>query len=69
MVRIVTAEPRYPYLPKGVPSPERFLATQLPVQAVNLAAMLAELTRPVIEVGESLLASATYDGDRRMAVL
>ncbi len=40
-----------------------------PVQPANLAAKLAELTKPAGEIGESLLASATYDGDTRKAVL
>ena len=38
-------------------------------QTGNLAQKLAELTRPSDEIGESLLASATYDGDRRRAIL
>ncbi|MFI5404630.1 MAG: hypothetical protein ACHQYR_02775 [Candidatus Gagatemarchaeaceae archaeon] len=38
-------------------------------QSKNLAKQLAELTRPVTELDESLLASATYDGDLRLAVL
>jgi DNA polymerase I len=40
-----------------------------PTQAKGLASKLAELTRPVTELGESLLASAVYDGDLRLAVL
>ncbi len=35
----------------------------------ELAARLSELTRPVTELDESLLASATYDGELRLAVL
>jgi DNA polymerase elongation subunit (family B) len=35
----------------------------------DLSRRLAELTAPASEVGESLLASATYDGDLRVAVL
>jgi DNA polymerase I len=34
-----------------------------------LAAKLAELTKPVTDLDEGLLASATYDGDLRLAVL
>ncbi|MDG6909395.1 MAG: ribonuclease H-like domain-containing protein [Nitrososphaerota archaeon] len=35
----------------------------------NLAEKLAGLVAPQTEIGESLLASATYDGDRRKAIL
>ncbi len=35
----------------------------------NLATRLAELTKPVTELEEGLLASAVYDGDLRVAVL
>jgi len=45
------------------------LSTQPLIQARELASKLAELTRPVTELGESLLASASYDGDLRLAVL
>jgi DNA polymerase I len=45
------------------------LSTQLITQAKELVSKLAELTRPVTELGESLLASAVYDGDLRLAVL
>jgi DNA polymerase I len=45
------------------------LSTQPLTQAKELASKLAELTRPVTELGESLLASAVYDGDLRLAVL
>jgi DNA polymerase, archaea type len=45
------------------------LGSQSSVQTVGLAKKLAELTRPVEEMDESLLASATYDGDTRKAVL
>ncbi|HKT21464.1 MAG TPA: 3'-5' exonuclease, partial [Nitrososphaerales archaeon] len=38
-------------------------------QAGGLRAKLAELTKPASEIGESLLASATYDGDTRKALL
>ncbi len=34
-----------------------------------LAARLAELTKPVTDLDEGLLASATYDGDQKVAVL
>ncbi|MDG6988407.1 MAG: DNA-directed DNA polymerase I [Nitrososphaerota archaeon] len=37
--------------------------------SASLAAKLAGLMRPAGEIGESLLASATYDGDTRKAVL
>ncbi|MBI3840491.1 MAG: DNA-directed DNA polymerase I [Thaumarchaeota archaeon] len=42
---------------------------QSTVQRAELAARLAELTRSVEEMDESLLASAFYDGDARLAVL
>ena len=45
------------------------MASQSSVQTSGLAEKLAGLTRPVKEMGESLLASATYDGDRKKAVL
>jgi DNA polymerase, archaea type len=45
------------------------LSAQSVVKGVNLAATLAELTRPASEIGESLLVSATYDGDSRLAIL
>jgi DNA polymerase I len=45
------------------------LSNQPPTQSKELVSKLAELTRPVTEVGESLLASAVYDGDLRLAVL
>ncbi|MDG6902147.1 MAG: ribonuclease H-like domain-containing protein [Nitrososphaerota archaeon] len=38
-------------------------------QRSALAERLAELTKPVEEMEDGLLASATYDGDRRLAVL
>ncbi|MDG6920012.1 MAG: DNA-directed DNA polymerase I [Nitrososphaerota archaeon] len=38
-------------------------------QTTGLAEKLAGLTRPVKEAGESLLASAAYDGDTRKAIL
>ena len=46
-----------------------FSLTQSSQVGASLSAKLAELTRPSDEIGESLLASATYDGDRRKAVL
>ena len=45
------------------------MSLQTPVQPGTLRAKLAELTKPASEIGESLLASATYDGDTRKAVL
>jgi DNA polymerase I len=45
------------------------LSTSPPTQAQELASKLAELTKPVTELGESLLVSAAYDGDLRLAVL
>jgi DNA polymerase I len=45
------------------------LSTQPLTQAKELVSKLAELTKPVVELGESLLASAVYDGDLRLAVL
>jgi DNA polymerase elongation subunit (family B) len=45
------------------------LAAQSVVSEQNLSAILAELTKPVSEIGESLLVSATYDGDSRLAML
>ena len=38
-------------------------------QTPDLAAKLSELTKPVVELEEGLLASAFYDGDLRVAVL
>jgi len=38
-------------------------------QTSDLAAKLRELTKPVNDIGESLLASAGYDGDTRKALL
>lgn len=45
------------------------MTAQSLVASAGLAAKLAALMRPVGEIGESLLASATYDGDTRKAVL
>ena len=45
------------------------MSAQTSQQPPPLSAKLAELTRPSNEIEESLLASATYDGDRRKAVL
>lgn len=45
------------------------MSLQSPIQAGGLRAKLAELTKPASEIGESLLASATYDGDTRKALL
>jgi DNA polymerase I len=45
------------------------LSTQIVIRPNDLVSKLRELTRPVNELGESLLASAVYDGDLRVAVL
>jgi DNA polymerase, archaea type len=45
------------------------LAGQSSIQTIGLAAKLAELTKPVEEMDEALLASASYDGDLRKAIL
>ncbi|MDG6901532.1 MAG: DNA-directed DNA polymerase I [Nitrososphaerota archaeon] len=45
------------------------MSAQSYVNPVTLRAKLADLTKPASEIGESLLASATYDGDKRKAVL
>ena len=45
------------------------MSTQSATLAIDLAAKLKELTKPVEEMGEGLLASASYDGDRRLALL
>jgi len=42
---------------------------QASVERGDLAARLAELTKPVVDLDEGLLTSATYDGDLRLAVL
>ena len=42
---------------------------QTATQRSALAERLSELTRPVEEMEDGLLASATYDGDKRLAVL
>ncbi|MDV3276830.1 MAG: hypothetical protein LYZ69_00005, partial [Nitrososphaerales archaeon] len=42
---------------------------QKPAQGYNLAGKLTELTKPVADLAEGLLASAIYDGDLRLAVL
>ncbi|HME19339.1 MAG TPA: DNA polymerase domain-containing protein [Nitrososphaerales archaeon] len=42
---------------------------QTSVDKGDLAARLAELTKPVVDLDEGLLASAVYDGDLRVAVL
>jgi DNA polymerase I len=42
---------------------------QTSVEKVDLAARLAELTKPVVDLEEGLLTSAVYDGDLRLAVL
>jgi DNA polymerase elongation subunit (family B) len=45
------------------------MASRSSIQTAGLAAKLAELTKPTTEIEEALLASATYDGERRLAVL
>ncbi|HLQ06136.1 MAG TPA: 3'-5' exonuclease, partial [Nitrososphaerales archaeon] len=45
------------------------MASQTSVQTSGLAARLTELTKPVNEMDEALLASASYDGDLRLAIL
>jgi len=56
-------------LPKAPPSLDLKLAAQSSAQISKLTSKLAELTKPAPEVDESLLASASYDGDRRLAIL
>ena len=56
-------------MPKARPSTDPVLSAQSSVQSPGLAAKLAELTTPHDEIEESLLASASYDGDKRKAVL
>ena len=45
------------------------LSVQSVIPGENLSARLTELTKPASEIGESLLVSATYDGDSRLAIL
>ena len=45
------------------------LSTQPLTQAKEVVSKLAELTRPATELGETLLASAFYDGNLRLAIL
>jgi DNA polymerase elongation subunit (family B) len=45
------------------------LSAQDQARRNDLQATLSELTAPVSDIGESLLVSAVYDGDRRVAVL
>ncbi len=52
--------------PLGHRNPAKLQTT---AQRSALAERLAELTKPVEEMEDGLLASATYDGDRRLAVL
>ncbi len=42
---------------------------QTSVQKQDLAGRISQLTKPVAELGEGLLTSASYDGDLRLAVL
>ena len=56
-------------MPKAPPSLDLKLAAQSSAQISKLTSKLAELTKPAPEVDESLLASASYDGDRRLAIL
>ena len=54
---------------RALPSLPSALAAQTSVQTSGLAARLTELTGPVSEMDEALLASASYDGDLRKAIL
>ena len=45
------------------------LSAQAQSQTTNLAAKLAELTKPVADMEDGILVSAAYDGDRRLALL
>jgi DNA polymerase I len=45
------------------------LSAQTTISKNDLAAKLKELTKPTAEIGESLLASANYDGEKRVAIL
>jgi DNA polymerase I len=45
------------------------LQAQIEYRAPDLAAKLKELTQPVSEMEEGLLVSASYDGDKKLAVL
>jgi len=45
------------------------LAAQSSAQIADLVAKLKDLTKPVEEMEDGLLASAAYDGDRRLALL
>jgi DNA polymerase elongation subunit (family B) len=55
---------------KNIPSLQKPETKKLPVNAKEiLRKKLEELTRPVTELDSSLLISATYDGERRVAVL
>ena len=56
-------------MPNALPWLDSNLAAQSSVQTRKLADKLAELTRPASEIGEAILASATYDGDKRHALL
>jgi len=56
-------------LPKAPPWLGLRLSIQTSIQTRKLSDKLAELTKPASEVGESLLASASYDGDKRLALL
>jgi DNA polymerase elongation subunit (family B) len=56
-------------LPKRRNMPASWLSIQSTAQTGGLRAKLARLTEPANEIGESLLASATYDGDTRKAIL
>ena len=56
-------------MPKAPPWLGLRLSIQTSIQTRKLSDKLAELTKPASEVGESLLASASYDGDKRLALL
>jgi len=45
------------------------MAAQSGTTTVNLAAKLSDLTKPVVELEKGMLASASYDGDKRRALL
>ena len=45
------------------------MSVQTTISKNDLATKLKELTKPTAEIGESLLASANYDGEKRVAIL
>jgi len=56
-------------LPKPPPWADPSMAAQPDPPAVDLGAKLSELTKPVKELEKGMLASASYDGDKRRALL